>query len=97
MPEGAMALRRQFVLDRKTDRLLKNLAADRGGNCSLVVREAVRALADQEAYLDRIESDPGFINMMERSDKAFREGRFVTQEELEEEIRRSKVKKRARA
>jgi hypothetical protein len=89
-----MALRRQFVLDRRTDRLLKNLAADRGSNYSRVVRDAVQALAEREDYLDRFESDPAFLKMMERSEKAFREGRFVTQEVLEEEIRRRKAKRR---
>lgn len=89
-------LRRQFVLDKKSSRLLEELAADRGGNRSRVVREALRVYAEQEAMLDRIEQDPGFIKMMEESERDFREGRFVTQEELEEELRRDRKKKRRR-
>lgn len=91
-----MALRRQFVLDKKSDKLLEQLAADRGGNRSRVIREALESLAQREDYFDRIESDPAFIKMMEESEKAFREGRFVTQEQLEEELRKVRKGKRAR-
>ena len=89
-------MRRQFVLDKRTNKLLEQLATDRGGNKSRVVREAVQAYAEREAYLDRIESDPRFIKMMAESDRAFREGRFVTQEQLETELRAVKRRKRIR-
>ena len=91
-----MALRRQFVLDKKSNKLLERLAADRGGNRSRVIREALESLAQREDYFDRIESDPAFIKMMEESEKAFREGRFVTQEQLEEELRQTRKRKRVR-
>jgi predicted transcriptional regulator len=92
-----MSIRRQFVLDKKSNRILDQLALDRGGNRSHVVREALQVLAEREAYLEQIESDPAFIKMMEQSEKSFREGRVVTQEELEAELRRAKAKKRRRA
>lgn len=80
-------LRRQFVLDRKTDRLLRQLAADRGGNFSAVVRQAIQAYAEREAMFDAIESDPGFIAMMEESEKAIREGRVTPHEEVKRMLR----------
>ena len=89
-------MRRQFVLDKRTNRLLEQLAADCDGNRSRVVREAIQVYADRETYLDRIESDPAFQKMMAESEKALREGRFVTQEELEEELRAARRRKRTR-
>ena len=89
-----MSLRRQFVLDKKSNRLLNRLALDRGGNRSHVVREALQVLAEREAYLDRIESDPAFIAMMRRADSDIRAGRVVTQEQIEKEIRSRKKRKR---
>lgn len=80
-------LRRQFVLDRKTDRLLRQLAADHGGNSSAVVRHAIQAYAEREAALDAIESDPGFLAMMERSEADFRAGRYITLDELKKQLR----------
>ena len=84
----------QIVLDKKSDRLLKDLAADRDGNRSRVVREALQALADQEAMFDRIESDPGFIAMMERSEADFRAGRVIPHEEVMRKHLAMKKKKR---
>jgi predicted transcriptional regulator len=86
-PEGGTVLRRQFVLDRKTDRLLRELAADHGGNSSAVVREAIQAYAEREAALDAVESEPGFIAMMERSERDFRAGRYITLDELKKRLR----------
>ena len=85
-------MRRQFVLDKRTNRLLEELAADRDGNRSRVIREAIQAYADREAHLDQIESDPKFIEMMERSEADFRAGRVYTQKEIEREIRAAKKK-----
>lgn len=77
-----MSIRRQFVLDRKTDRLVKELAREGYGSRSRVVRDAVALLAEREAMFERIESDPDFIAMMERSEKDFRAGRVVSHEEV---------------
>ena len=73
-------MRHQFVLDKKSNRLLNELAEDRGGNRSRVVREAIAVYADQEAYLEKIESDPKFIEMMEKSAADIRAGRVYSHE-----------------
>lgn len=85
-------MRHQFVLDKKSNRLLDELAESRGGNRSRVVREALLYYADREAYLDKVESDPKFIEMMERTAEDIREGRVYTQDDL----RRLIAKKRTR-
>jgi predicted transcriptional regulator len=76
-------MRYQFVLDKKSNRLLNELAEARGGNRSLVVREAIAVYADQEAYLEKIEADPKFIEMMEKSAADIRAGRVTEQAEVE--------------
>jgi len=75
-------MRRQFVLDEKTDRLLEELAASRAGNRSFVVREALQLFASIESKLGEVESDPGFISMMERSAADFREGKTISHKEV---------------
>jgi hypothetical protein len=35
-------MRRQFVLDKRTDKLLENLATEGGGNRSMIVRAAIQ-------------------------------------------------------
>lgn len=72
-----MPKRRQFVLDERTNRLLEELAADRAGNLSFVVREAIQLYAQMEDRLDQIESDADFQQMMERSASDIRTGRVV--------------------
>ena len=74
-------MRHQFVLDKKSNRLLEELAESRGGNRSRVVREAIAVYADQEAYLEKIESDPKFIEMMEKSAADIRAGRVYSHED----------------
>jgi len=85
-------MRRQFVLDKKSIKLLDELAETRAGSQSLVVREAIGLYAAMEASLEEIESDPRFINMMERSAADIRAGRVYTQEEAERRL----AKKRKR-
>ena len=53
-------MRRQFVLDKRTNKLLEELASYRAGNRSMVVREAIQYYADMENDLDKIEADPEF-------------------------------------
>jgi hypothetical protein len=84
-------MRRQFVLDKKSIKLLDELAETRAGK-SLVVREAIGLYAAMEASLEEIESDPRFINMMERSAADIRAGPVYTQEEVERRL----AKKRKR-
>ena len=89
---GSILMRHQFVLDKKSNRLLDELAEARGGNRSLVVREAITIYADQEAYLEKIETDPKFIEMMERSAEDFRTGSVTPHKE----VARRLAKKRKR-
>ena len=74
-------MRRQFVLDEQTDRLLVELAADRAGNRSHVVREAIQLYAEVQQRLDDIEQDPRFEGMMKRSAEDIRAGRVVSHDE----------------
>ena len=76
-------MRRQFVLDKKSSKLLDELAESRGGNRSSVVREAIALYAEQEAYLEQIESDPKFIEMMKKSAEDIKAGRVFSQEEAQ--------------
>ena len=71
-----------------------NLAQYRGGNRSRVIRETLVALADMEARLDKIEADPAFQEMMQRSDEDIRAGRVVSHEEVKRCLRRKHSKKR---
>jgi len=80
-------MRRQFVLDKRTNKLLEELAADRAGNRSHVVREAIQLFADMEARLDRIEADPEFQEMMARSDADIRAGRVIAHSEVKKMTR----------
>ena len=88
-----MSKRRQFVLDDRTNELLEKLAADRAGNLSFVVREAIQLYADMDSRLDQIEQDPEFQRMMERSEDDIRSGRLVSHEEA---MRRSRDKNHER-
>ena len=91
-------MRRQFVLDKRTNKLLEELASYRGGNRSLVVREAIQVYAYMEDRLDKVEGDPRFQQMMRESDKAIREGRVTAREQvLRMSRRRSKRKQKRRA
>ena len=86
-------MRHQFVLDEKSNRLLNELAESRGGNRSRVVREALLVFADQEAYLERVESDPKFIKIMERSAADIKAGRVHSQEEAQRYVARKRKRK----
>ena len=85
-----MSKRRQFVLDERTNKLLEELAADRAGNLSFVVREAIQLYADMDSRLDQIEQDPEFQRMMERSEDDIRAGRLVSHEEVKRRFRKQK-------
>jgi predicted transcriptional regulator len=74
--------RRQFVLDKRTNKLLEELASYRAGNRSMVVREAIQYYADMEDQLDKIEADPKFQKMMAQSDADIRAGRVIPHSEI---------------
>jgi predicted transcriptional regulator len=79
-------MRRQFVLDKKSNQLLENLAETRAGNRSLVVREAIGLYAAMEDALEEIESNPDFLKMMKRTAADIREGRVYTQDDVESRL-----------
>ena len=79
-------MRRQFVLDSQTDRLIEELASARAGNRSFVVREAVQFYAAAESQLEQIEGDPKFIAMMERSASDIRSGRVVSHADVKRQL-----------
>jgi predicted transcriptional regulator len=81
-------MRKQFVLDKRTDRLLNELASYVGGNRSMVIREAIKLYSHMEDHLEKIEADPAFQKMMEESDRAIREGRVTPHEEV---VRKSRA------
>jgi predicted transcriptional regulator len=84
---GGPAMRKQFVIDKKTNKLLEELAAYHGGNRSLVVRYAIQVYSDMEDRLEEIETHPAFQAMMAKSDADIKAGRVISHEEV---IRRSR-------
>jgi predicted transcriptional regulator len=83
-------MRRQFVLDARSEELLKELAASRAGNQSFVVREAIALYAALEDRLAEIEADPAFRRRIERSDADLEAGRVLTQAQAEKRLRRKR-------
>jgi predicted transcriptional regulator len=75
-------MKRQFVLDKCSNKILEDLAQYRGGNLSQVVREALRVYADMEERLERIEDDPAFQKMMAEADADIRAGRVTPHSEV---------------
>lgn len=84
-------MRKQFVLDKRTNQLLDELASYRGGNRSQVIREAIQVFADMEERLDRMERDADFQGMMARSEADIKAGRVISHEEV---VQRSRAKVR---
>jgi len=78
----ALTLRHQFVLDKRTNKLLEELASYRDGNRSVIVREAIQLYADMEDRLDKIEADPAFQKMMAKSDADIKAGRVIPHSEV---------------
>ena len=86
---GDTAMRKQFVLDERTNKLLEDLASYNGGNRSVIVRQAIQVYSDMEDRLDKIEADPAFQVMMAKSDADIKAGRVIPHEEV---VRMSKAK-----
>jgi len=86
-------MRKQFVLDKRTNKLLEELASHNGGNSSLIVRQAIQVYADVERRLDKIEADPAFQAMMANSDADIRAGRVTSHEEV---VRKSRALSRCK-
>jgi len=87
--QGDSSMRKQFVLDKRTNKLLEELASYNGGNRSLIVRQAIQVYSDMEDRLDKIEADPAFQAMMAKSDADIKAGRVIPHEEV---VRMSKAK-----
>jgi len=85
-------MRRLLVLDKRTNRLLENLAADRGGNMSRVVREAIQVYAELESSLDEVEAHPKFQQMMRESAEDIRAGRVVFLKEVKTRAARRRIR-----
>jgi predicted transcriptional regulator len=82
-------MRKQFVIDKKTNKLLEELATYHGGNRSMVVRHAIQVYSDMEDRLEEIETNPAFQSMMAKSGADIKAGRIISHEEV---IRRSRQK-----
>lgn len=80
-------MRRQFVLDERTDQLLDRLAASRAGNRSYVVREAIALYAGLEDRLAEIEADPDFQKLMSRTDEEIQRGRTLSNAQVRKRSR----------
>jgi predicted transcriptional regulator len=83
-------VRRQVVLDERSEELLNQLAAARAGNRSFVVREAIALYAAVEDRLAEIESDSAFRLRMQRSAADLESGRVLTQAQVEKRLRRKR-------
>jgi predicted transcriptional regulator len=81
-------MRRQFILDKRTNDLLEEFASHNGGDRSLIVRQAIQVYAQVEDRLDKIEAEPAFQAMMARSDADIKAGRVTPHEEV---VRRSRA------
>ncbi|OFV94936.1 MAG: hypothetical protein A3F68_13150 [Acidobacteria bacterium RIFCSPLOWO2_12_FULL_54_10] len=75
-------MRRQFVLDERSERLLDRLAASRAGNRSFVVREAIALYAALEERLTEMESQPGFLRLMRQTAADIEAGRVLTHAQM---------------
>ena len=83
-------MRRQFVLDSRTEELLDQLAAARAGNRSFVVRQAIAIYASLEERLAEIEAEPGFQRQMRHSAADIEAGRVLTQSRAQKRLRRKR-------
>jgi predicted transcriptional regulator len=79
-------MRRQFVLDERSEQMLDHLAASRAGNRSFVVREAIALYASLEDRLNEIESQPGFQRQMRKSGEDIQAGRVLTHAQLKKRL-----------
>ena len=83
-------MRRQFVLDARSEQLLDRLAASRAGNRSFVVREAIALYASLEERLAEIESQPGFRRLMRQTAADIEAGRVLTHAQVKKLVRRKR-------
>ena len=80
-------MRRQFVLDERTEKMLDRLATSRAGNRSFVIREAIALYATLEDRLGEVEADPAFQRMMRQTATDLEAGRVVTHAQAKKLLR----------
>ncbi len=83
-------MRRQFVLDHRSEKLLDRLAASRAGNRSFVIREAIALYASLEDRLAEIEEEPELQRMMQRSASDIEAGKVMTHSQVKKLVRRKR-------
>jgi predicted transcriptional regulator len=83
-------MRRQFVLDKRSEELLDRLAASRAGNRSFVIREAIALYASLEDRLGEVEADPGFQRLMLQTAADIEAGRVLKHAQAEKRLRRKR-------
>ena len=83
-------MRRQFVLDAQSEKLLDRLAASRAGNRSFVIREAIALYASLEDRLAEIEAEPGFQRLMRQTAADIEAGRVLTHAQVKKLVRRKR-------
>ena len=83
-------MRRQFVLDERSEQLLDRLATTRAGNRSFVVREAIVLYASLEDRLAEIETDPRFERLMRQTAADIEAGRVLPHAQVKKLVRRRK-------
>ena len=81
-------MRRQFVLDDRSEKLLDQLAKSRAGNRSFVIREAIALYASLEDRLAEIEALPGFQRQMRQTSADIETGRVLTHAQAKKLVRR---------
>ena len=83
-------MRRQFVLDARSEQLLDRLAASRAGNRSFVIREAIALYASLEDRLAEIEAEPGFQRLMRQTAADIEAGRVLTHAQVKKMVRKKR-------
>lgn len=83
-------MRRQFVLDARSEQLLDRLAASRAGNRSFVIREAIALYASLEDRLAEIEAEPGFQRLMRQTAADIEAGRVLTHAQVKKLVRKKR-------
>ena len=83
-------MRRQFVLDERSERLLDRLAASRAGNRSFVVREAIALYARLEDRLAEIEEEPGSRRLMRQTVGDIAAGRVLNHAQVKKLVQRKR-------
>jgi len=77
-------VQRQINLDEKTDRILSELAESYEGGASEAIAGLLLAHGDLDSLIEQSEAlhHDSLVAQLERSEQDFREGRFITWEEV---------------